>query len=160
MSGYAIRQAGALVPAGLTTLAERAAAEGIRIVARVTEAWGDGTERYDRPGEALLAAVEGDGNVVGIGGITECPDVDGALRVRRFYVDPDHRRHGLARALAQPLLDRALAHTSIVTCNAGASDAAAPFWEAMGFEPIETVPGITHVLRRSAPPAADEPGAA
>lgn len=145
-----IRPAGDLLPDGLGPLAERARAEGIGIVARVVERWRDGTEVYGRPGESLLVAVVEPGRAVAIGGMTVCPTVAGALRVRRFYVDPEWRRGGLARAVAIRLLDDAAAHTSTITCNAGASDAAVPFWESMGFEPFDG-PGITHRLELAPP---------
>ena len=80
-----------------------------------------------------------------LGGLTRCPDRAGALRVRRFYVGPTARRTGIATALATRLLDLAQPHTSTVTCNAGASDAAAPFWESMGFERTATIAGVTHL---------------
>jgi hypothetical protein len=35
----------------------------------------------------------------------------------------------------------------MLTLNAAASDAAAPFWEAMGFARTDSVPGATHALR-------------
>lgn len=172
-SSVSIGPAAPHLPDGVGPLAERARAEGIRIVDRVVGAWRDGTEVFDRPGEVLLVAVaagdevaddgadDGAGDdgaaagatarVVAIGGITVCPTVPGALRVRRFYVHPDHRRRGLARRLATRLLDEAATHTDRITCNAGASDAAAPFWESLGFEPVDH-PGITHE-RRSADPS-------
>ncbi len=139
--------AGPLLPDGLASLSRHADREGIRIVSTVIERWRDGTERFDRPGESLLAALSGD-EVVGIGGITRCPQVSGALRMRRFYVAPDWRRQGVAHRLASELIAGGLQHAELLTCNAGASDAAAPFWEAMGFERVE-MEGITHVRRRA-----------
>jgi GNAT superfamily N-acetyltransferase len=142
-----LQPAASLIPDGLADLGVRAEAEGIGIVARVLARWADGSERYDRPGEALLAAVAPSGEVAGIGGLTVCPSMAGAMRVRRFHVRPEQRRRGVARLLASTLLAGGFEHTSTLTCNAGASDAAAPFWESMGFEPIDH-PGITHVLAR------------
>lgn len=143
---YAVVPAGPLLPDRLTSLAGHAEREGIRIVATVVERWRDGTERFDGDGEALLAVVSED-DVVGIGGLSRCPHVAGALRVRRFYVGPMWRRRGVARRLADELIASGWAHTDLLTCNAGASPAAAPFWEAMGFVPVDTA-GITHVRRR------------
>lgn len=140
--------AGPLIPDGLTSLAGHAEREGIRIVATVLERWSDGTERFDGDGEAILAAVSRD-EAIGIGGLSRCPHVEGALRVRRFYVAPTWRRRGVARSLATELIAAGWAHTDLLTCNAGASTAAAPFWEAMGFVPVDT-DGITHVRRSQA----------
>lgn len=135
-----------LLPDGLISLAGQADREGIRIVSTVLERWRDGTERFRAPGEAILAATSG-GEVVGIGALTQCPNVGGALRMRRFYVDPAWRRRGVARELARALIAAGFEHTDVITCNAGASDAAVPFWESMGFSPVDAE-GITHIRRR------------
>lgn len=109
--------------------------------------WLDGTERYDRPGESVLAATSGD-EVVGIGGLTRCPHVDGALRVRRFYVLPGWRRRGVARALAAQLVDHGFRHAETITCNARASAAAPRFWESVDFVPTSAIEGVTHWRHR------------
>jgi aminoglycoside phosphotransferase (APT) family kinase protein/GNAT superfamily N-acetyltransferase len=143
---FTVCPAGPHLPEGLTPLAADAEREGIRNVSALVAHWVEGTTRFDRPGERLLVAVAG-GDVVGVGGLTRCPDVDGALRVRRFYVSPAWRRRGVAAALATQLIDHGFAHVELITCNARASAAAGPFWEHLGFEPVP-IEGITHVLRR------------
>ena len=149
VSAFEIVPAETRMPAGIATLAFEAESEGIRNIALLVNQWIDGTQRYDRPGESLMVAVAAAATpagerVLGIGGLTWCPDVPGALRVRRFYVRPVARRNGIAQALARRLLDGGTQHSSTFTCNAGASLAAPLFWEAMGFRPVDT-PGITHV---------------
>jgi hypothetical protein len=62
--------------------------------------------RFDRPGEALLAAYS-DGVLAAIGGITIDPVLPDALRMRRFYVRSAFRRAGIGREIAQVLLERA-----------------------------------------------------
>lgn len=143
---FSVVPAGALLPAGVAALTTAAEQEGIGIVSTVLERWCDGTERFQDEGEAILAATA-DEEVIGIGALSQCPDVPGALRVRRFYVAPAWRRCGVARALATELLTVGLEHTDVITCNARASAAAAPFWEIMGFVPVSTH-GITHIHRR------------
>lgn len=135
------------IPAGLVSLLELGTAEGIGVVSGVLERWDSGEQRFDNTGETLLVAVDRAGLVVGIGGITPCPHVEGALRMRRFYVDPRSRRHGVAGDLARALIEQGFKTTSTITCNARASDAAAPFWESLGFSQ-SPLAGITHVLYR------------
>ena len=147
MVDFEIGPAAPHVPDGLADLAREAAVEGVRNVGTVVSRWGDGTERFDRPGECLLVAVAGDGAVIGIGGLTVCPTVPGAMRVRRFNVAPAWRRKGVARALAATVIERGLELVPLLTCNAGASPQAPVFWERMGFERTSR-PGITHVLAR------------
>lgn len=143
---FSIVPAEGLLPDGLTTLAGHAEQEGIRIVSTVLERWRDGTERYRDQGEAILAAISCN-EVVGIGALSHCPHVEGALRMRRFYVAPAWRRRGVARDLATELIAAGYAHTDVITCNAGASAAAAPFWKSLGFVPVDAE-GITHIHQR------------
>lgn len=146
MNEIAIDAAARWLPSGLDALRQEADREGIRIVSTVIERWVDGTQRYDQPGEALLVArFAGQERAVAVGGLAWCPNVDGALRVRRFYVSPSARRRGVARALAQRLIADGAAHTWLLSCNAQASPAAPPFWESLGFVPVDA-DGITHRL--------------
>ncbi|MGH1504442.1 MAG: GNAT family N-acetyltransferase [Acidimicrobiales bacterium] len=135
------------LPPGFDALRRQADAEGIRNVGALVDRWRSGEARFDGPGERLVVA-RLDGVLVGVGGVNACPEVAGALRVRRFYVAPSARRGGVARVLAEHLIARASGHADLLTCHAGASAAAAPFWEAMGFERAgDRFPGtrITHV---------------
>ncbi len=134
------------LPPDIASLHVAAASEGVRNVGTLIEDWNSGKATFDQEGEALFGAF-GDGALVGVGGVTRDPERQGALRVRRFYVHQDWRRRGVARALAGAAMTHARAHTDTLTCNARASAAAAPFWEAMGFSPVEAR-DVTHILRR------------
>lgn len=141
-----IEEAGTRLPDGLARLADVADADGVRNMRILVDRWAEGG--FTRPGERLLVARSSDGDLVAVGGITECPHVAGALRMRRWFVDPRWRRRGLARKMADDLIAGAWSHTDTITCNAQASAAAPPFWESLGFEPVDTIPGITHLRRR------------
>jgi GNAT superfamily N-acetyltransferase len=145
---FTIGPAAPQLPDGLTALRRAADDEGIRIVGTVVERWADASQRFDGPGECLLAATSDAGDVVGIGGLTACPTVAGALRVRRFYVDPGWRRLGVGRRLATAVIERGIARARLLTCNAATPPWAPAFWESMGFEPVEGVAGITHRRQR------------
>ena len=67
---------------------------------RLASDWASGAMRFDRPGEALLAAYS-EGVLAAIGGITIDPIVPDALRMRRFYVRPAFRRTGIGGEIAQ-----------------------------------------------------------
>lgn len=96
---------------------------------------------------ALLAAYVG-GELVGIGGLTAEPEPsdEPALRMRRFYVRPAARRGGIGRTLASALIQEALDQAPLITVHAGDA-AAARFWEAQGFTPVEGL-AWSHELRR------------
>lgn len=119
------------LPAGLPALHAEAQREGFRFLKRLASDWDTGTARFDRPGEALLAAFMADA-LAGVGGLTLDPAVPGALRMRRFYVHPAFRRRGIGRALAVALLQLSGTAGRSVTVNAGTAEASV-FWEALGF---------------------------
>ena len=71
------------LPAGFDALRAEARAEGYLFVERLFTEWMSYTNRFDREGEALLAA-QMNGVLAGIGGITIEPVVPRAVRMRRF----------------------------------------------------------------------------
>jgi len=131
------------LPAGFDVLRADALAEGFRQVERLAADWEAGTTRFDRDGEALLAA-RLNGVLVGIGGLTIEPVVPGALRMRRFYVRPAFRRLGVGRRLVTALLVGVDGNRSITVNAAPASIA---FWERVGFSP-DPCDRHTHILSR------------
>jgi GNAT superfamily N-acetyltransferase len=68
------------------------------------------------------------------------------MRMHRFYVHPSYRRLGLGSRLAREVMTHALSHASVLICNARASAAAAPFWEALGFAKADGI-SYTHIFR-------------
>lgn len=103
-----------------------------------------GTNRFDLPGEILLACTSGR-TVIAVCGLNlEQETAFGkAGRVRRLYVLPRYRREGLARSLVEAIAGFARAHHQVLTVNAG-TPAARAFYEQMGFRPVSH-PGITHM---------------
>ncbi len=55
--------------------------------------------------------------------------------VMNVYVEPDHRRQGLARLLMQTLMDWCKDH-QLYNVNLHASDAGRPLYEKLGFNPV------------------------
>ena len=134
------------LPADFGTMQAEARAEGYRFLDRLGSDWGSGAMRFDRPGEALLAA-DSEGVLAAIGGITIDPIVPDALRMRRFYVRPAFRRTGMGGEIAQALLKMARS-VPVVTLNAAVKSV--PFWETLGFVP-EARDGHTHIWREAEP---------
>lgn len=148
MAAFTIAPATDQLVSGLARLKSAATIEGIAVVSTVMSNWTDGSQQFDSDGESLRIALDQNGTGVGVGGISRCPHVEGALRMRRFYIHPEWRRCGVARALAESLIESSLGHADLLTCNAQASLAAPPFWESLGFVATET-PGITHTRRHA-----------
>lgn len=119
------------LPAGFEVLRHAADDEAFNMLATLAREWAAGTNRFDRPGEALVAAYDGD-LLVGMGAMSLDPYVEDALRMRRFYVARPYRRRGVGRLLAAALLDRPEVGARKVTLNAPHAEAAR-FWESLGF---------------------------
>jgi GNAT superfamily N-acetyltransferase len=134
------------LPTGFDVLQAEARAEGFRQIERLRRDWDAGAIRFDRDGEALLAA-RVNGTLAAIGGLTLEPVVPNALRMRRFYVRPAFRRSGVGRELVLSLLAR-MRSNQLITVNA--APRSVPFWEAMGFTP-DPREGHTHILDRTNP---------
>src|SRR5271165_4622363 len=94
------------LPAGFDALRAEARAEGYLFVERLATDWLLGPARFDRAGEALLAA-RVNGVLAGIGGLPTERVGPGALRRWRFSVGVTYRRRGIGRKLATTMLERA-----------------------------------------------------
>jgi GNAT superfamily N-acetyltransferase len=129
------------LPADFGTMRGEARAEGYAFLDRLATDWAGGLIRFDKDGEALLAAYS-DGVLAALGGITSDPFVPDALRMRRFYVRSAFRRAGIGHEIAHVLLERAFRTSRVVTLNAAVSSV--PFWEKIGFVP-QVRDGHTHV---------------
>lgn len=133
------------LPHGFDVILAEATAEGVRNMAMLATEFGSADDPYVDPG-ALFAAFA-DGELAGVGGVTvQVGLTEPAMRMRRLYVRPAFRRTGVARALAGAMMQQGFQTAPLLVLNAGASDAAPPFWEAMGFE-LVAWPRITHAIR-------------
>lgn len=120
------------LPSDLEVLRRDAAAEGKRFLERLYIEWQSGEQRFSGTHEVLLG-VRVNGELAGVGGMTVDPDMPSAMRMRRFFIRPAYRRHGLGRQLATAILSRTIPGGAIVTVNTDNTEAAA-FWEAIGFQ--------------------------
>lgn len=135
-----------LPPDQLAELVGEAERSGCRFVRRLVDEWAGGANRFDRPGEALFAAVLG-GRVVGVRGLNADPYVAGGRvgRVRRLYVLEAHRGAGLGRRLVAAVI--AAARGAFDRLRLRTDDAgAARFYEGLGFRPCAGEPDCTHTL--------------
>lgn len=134
------------LPHGFDVILRDAGAEGVRNMALLAAERGSADDPFAEPGGALFAALV-DGALAGVGGVTrERSLAEPAMRLRRLYVRPAFRRAGVATALAGAMMRQGFQTAPLLTLNARASPAAAPFWEAMGFAPVAWT-GVTHALR-------------
>ena len=132
------------LPSTFHELVASAEAEGLRYLARLSDEWESGIKRFDRPGEFLLLAWEGD-QLVGVGGLNLDPFAQDPQvgRLRHLYVRPSHRGRGVGRDLAERIIAGAREAFGVLRVR---SFDAGPFYESLGFEPTGE-PKATHRLR-------------
>lgn len=158
MGIYDIRPLGPPPWSGLNALVDASVREGFRFLARLREEFEDGRNRFAADGEVLLGMFRGL-DLVAVGGLNRDPHSGRprAGRVRHVYVLPSFRRAGVGRALMEALIARATPWFDELVLRTD-TDAAARFYQALGFAPEAGIPGATHRLRLQggltpAPPA-------
>ena len=121
-------------------------AHGLRFVRRLAEEWTSGVNRFDRPGETLLAAAI-DGGIGGVCGLNvdpyaARPDVG---RVRHLYVLVACRRLGVGEQLVTAVIETARGGFERLRLRTE-NPAAARLYERLGFERRFDVADCTHVM--------------
>ena len=139
-------------PAGaLDTLLTESEREGSRFVRRIVNEWAAGTNRFDRPGEALFTARLGD-RLIGVCGLNVDPYAAAANvgRVRRLYVLSAYRRLGAGRQLVLAVLEAARGRFDVLHLRT-TNPVAAQLYDSLGFRPSPETADYTHVLELGAP---------
>lgn len=135
------------LPERFDQLLSEASAEGFDSMSLLQTEWLDGSNHFDRPGE-ILALATIDGEIAGIGGITQDFFDGNWLRMRRFYVRAAFRRFGVGRKIALHVLEHARPFGRPIVLHAVNPEAAA-FWPTLGFSPIDRE-STTHIFRGDA----------
>jgi GNAT superfamily N-acetyltransferase len=134
------------LPDQMDELRAEADAEGVRNQGMLQRDFLIGAERFEKPGEILLACYGGE-TLVGIGGLTVEPDQSvRAMRLRRVFIRNAWRKRGIGRVLGEALMRQGFETVDLLTLNAAVPGAPA-FWEALGFSRVvhET---RSHEMRR------------
>lgn len=94
-----------LPEAAFFPLAAEARAEDFAFIDRLLAEWESCANRFDRPGERLLAAWQHT-SLVAVGGLNRDPyaNDDRVGRLRHVYVCPPWRRQGIGRRLVEALI--------------------------------------------------------
>jgi GNAT superfamily N-acetyltransferase len=113
--------------------------EGFKLVQRLRDEYQSGINRFDQPGEALLLARDAQ-SVIAVIGLNLDPEGRvGVMRLRRFYVLPEHRRHGLGEKMLLEVINLArTAHAKVHELYTDNSQAER-FYERNGFEPLTSI---------------------
>jgi len=132
--------------AGFEALLRESRDEGHAMLQRLAENWHNGTNRFSKPGEILLGALDGR-TLIGICGRNVDPYAGNprAARIRHLYVARTGRRQGIGRLLVNAVAEHARPFFDHL--NARAPEAAFGFYERLGFARIDNDPFVTHRLR-------------
>lgn len=140
-----IRQAEQL-PKQIENLAALANQEGYAFIQRLIEEFQSGKNRFDQKGESLLLAFDGD-TLVGCGGLNQQWGDAGVEerigRVRRFYVHPQYRQHGVGKKLLLELEKLAKPYYSALCLNTD-QKGAAHFYQKHNYVFVESHPNYNY----------------
>jgi ribosomal protein S18 acetylase RimI-like enzyme len=118
---------------------------GFRAIDRLVTDWETGINRFDRPGEALFIARQGN-LILGVCGLNHDPYTDSSQigRVRRLYVMQDNRRQEIGQTLVHQVIE--VAKLSFDRLHVRTTNPmAAQFYQSLGFMPCHDE-SATHSL--------------
>lgn len=120
--------------------------EGFNFVRRLIADFDTGKNRFDQPGEALFAALDGE-RLVAIGGVNIDPfeSASGIGRVRRVYVLPECRGSGVGRQLMGAIEAHAAKHFRQLNLYTD-TVSAAQFYQRLGYVAV-SLDGVSHQKR-------------
>ncbi|MGE3965806.1 MAG: GNAT family N-acetyltransferase [Planctomycetota bacterium] len=130
----------------MAPLMQEAKRDGHGFVERLLREWDSGANRFDAPGEALFAKMQG-ASIVGIGGLNIDPYANDPTtgRVRHLYVRSSQRRCGVGRQLLGCIFRAATGSFARLHLRTS-SPAAAEFYVRCGFAPVSGTPNVTHTI--------------
>jgi ribosomal protein S18 acetylase RimI-like enzyme len=121
---------------GIRRIAALASAEGFAFLDRFVSELESEAVALNSAGEFFLGFIAG-GEIVALGGVTPDPYLNDPTtgRLRHVYVRSDHRRSSVGRQLVRELERRAVYVYSTLRLRTD-TDAAAQFYQAMGYDPV------------------------
>ncbi|AXY56577.1 N-acetyltransferase [Acinetobacter chinensis] len=134
------------LPGQIGELAQQATKEGFNFVERLIEEFKSGKNRFDQHGEFLLFVYD-DHKLIACGGLNQQwneNDVENRIgRVRRFYVLPEYRKHGVGKQLLQHLEQKARKDFSALCLNTEIKSAA-HFYQKQNYVFVENHPNYNY----------------
>ncbi|MDM1261981.1 GNAT family N-acetyltransferase [Acinetobacter indicus] len=134
------------LPEQIVELEKQASKEGFAFVQCLIDEYQSAKNRFDQPGEFLLFAYDQD-KLIACGGLNQQwndQEVEqGIGRVRRFYVLPEYRKHGVGKLLLQYLEKKARPHFSAL-CLDTETKSAAHFYQKQNYVYVENHPNYNY----------------
>lgn len=145
---FTVEQVEDLTSINISQLVKESEAEGYRFLTRLVNDFQDGTNRFNKPGEALFAVQNEVGDVVAVGGVNQSPFSEDTqvARLQRFYVLGDARRQGVGSMLLKQIVYHANGIFNEMTVRTESSKADA-FYRSNGFQLDDSASETTHVMK-------------
>ena len=123
---------------------------GFNAISRLIADWTSGSNRFDRPGEALFLAQQAD-RCIGTCGLNFDPYAQSATvgRIRRLYVLSHYRRQGVGSSLVKQVISEACLSFEWLHVRTD-SLSGDLLYRSLGFLPDLTSETVTHKLQLNA----------
>lgn len=132
------------LPPQILTLEKEAIGEGFRFLTRLIAEWHSRANRFDAPGECLMAAYLNQ-QLIGIGGLSVDPYAENnTARLRRVYVAASSRGKHVGQTLVKALVEHAALRFEILRLSTDTSEGNA-FYLHCGFRRSDDV-HAAHVM--------------
>jgi GNAT superfamily N-acetyltransferase len=130
----------------LQPLVEESRAQGYEFIDRLISEYVDGSNQFNKPGEALFG-VYFDPHLIAIGGLNRDPYLSqpDIGRVRHLYVLSAWRKQGIGKQLVQAIIAAAKGRFRLLTLRTFSTEADG-FYRAIGFQTKPEIKGATHYL--------------
>jgi GNAT superfamily N-acetyltransferase len=130
----------------LQPLLEESRDQGFEFLDRLVAEYASGTNRFDKPGEAMFGVYHGQ-KLIAVGGLNQDPYLaDSDIgRVRHVYVLSAWRNQGIAKRLVQSMINEAKGYFRLLTLRTFSAEADG-FYCAIGFQTKPEIQGATHHL--------------
>jgi hypothetical protein len=141
-----IRTIHRLVDSEILPLVKSSELEGFAYLRRLTEEYKHSINRFDKKGEMLIGAYHLE-KLIGICGLNQDPFLNDEYvsRLRRVYVSPDYRRHGVGRKLVEYIITQARQNFKILVLRT-LTDEGRAFYHSLGFTLDSQTEHYTHIL--------------
>ncbi|WP_406687942.1 GNAT family N-acetyltransferase [Rossellomorea vietnamensis] len=134
-----------LLEQDLHTLVQESKEEGFRFVERLLNDYREGTNRFNKQGEALYGIYNEENDLVAVGGLNVDPSSAETGRVRRFYVKKECRNEGVGTLLLKQIILDARRSFSVLILHTD-TEKADHFYTSFGFTRGNQYPNATHYL--------------
>lgn len=147
MEKFSVQRVTNLIDVDFIHLVNESKEQGFCFLERLVDEYKNGTNTFNRPGEALYGVFDKMSVSIAIGGLNIDPfsNQPKVGRLRRFYVSKNYRRMGLGSLMLETIILDAVNYYNIIVLHTDTKEAD-KFYTAFGFSKNYTFPKATHSL--------------